>query len=257
MRRTLQVLFSIVALGCAAVALGYSSQRTHQANALAALLQQADVVLGNSSRCLQPEAALPLLDQIIERVEASGFDNPEEPLAQASSRLLAPAVQCRLWIRGQALTFDLRDDSEAGLGRRVAEALTFEEARAEYLRVAQETDPERAAALLKSIYQSSFAAAPTEGVMRHASAIAHGFALAGADPLPSVYRAKFVQTITTTAKRVGRRDRRGNPAAATVCSPILKRVPGQIQALHQDYDYPDSILGVLSECPHNIKGGVS
>lgn len=215
----------------------------------------AAAALTGATTCPSQSQAVPLLEKIVSEADAAG--RPDDELAQTGGRLLARAVQCQLWIRAQALTYDDRDLTEASLGRRVAAALSFEESRAQYLAASGGVDAQQAAALVGALYTVSFGAAPSGRLLGRAPALIQGFRLEGGGEaaLPATYRAKLTQAIVASAlKLTQRRAKR----TASACSGGLEKLPPQLETLRDDYQYPDSIVKVLAECPRaNNKGGVS
>jgi hypothetical protein len=158
-----------VLAACAAGAAGARLMSRAHDDALAPLLREAEALVDGSSGCPAAADALPLIERIA--VQAQGLEPgaAQSALSHAGRDLLAPAVHCQLWIRAQALTFDETEISPGALTRRVAAALSFEQARARYI-AASNADEASARAALTAVYESSFAAPPAAAVLEQAAA---------------------------------------------------------------------------------------
>lgn len=240
MKAAMIALAALVA-ATASAALAYTQLRAREAEALNAFLEQAQALAAGSD-CLKADAALPLLERIAAQVEASRFTD-SGALVQASQRLLAPAIQCQMWIRAQNLTFDESEISTAALARRIDEATAFERARADYQAALDGGNPRQQSASLAALYQASFGAAMPAVLARHADALVRGFALsaAGGAGLPGDYRAKFTQNIASSATQFAeyRKHR------AMVCMDGLPRLQAQLRDLRERYAYPPEIVHTL------------
>lgn len=250
MRRILQAvagLVGVTVIGLAAIA---RPKAPPAPEPVVHASQAVDAILADGAHCPPADTALPLIESIVAQADSLEPPAREELLKRTAGPLLARAVQCQLWIRAQALTFDDKQLSEASLGARIAAAIEFERARAQF--VVFSSTPASAVEGLKLLHRVGLKAEAGESILRNASSLALGFpspAMAEAT-LPVTYRAKLTEEIVSGGAKLLKR-RRG------ACAGGLERLPPQLETLQRDYQYPATLNRVLAECSNNNSGGIS